>query len=425
MFSKTQNLLHIPKQLRNYATRTKIQVQKPIVEIDGDEMTRVIFDCIKKKLIFPFVEVERDYFDCSLTNRNNTENQVSKNAAAAILKHNVGIKCSTITPDREHIKEYNLTSLWPSPNGLLRNALNGTQFRESVICKNVNKYVPGWKEPIVMARHPFGDQYGGTNIFVPSGNKLSIRLESPDSEKNIDVFSFKGNGVAMMTFNTEDSIRAFATSCFRMALERKYPLYFASKNTLLKEYDKLFNDVFQDVYDKQYKKKFEEAGLSFEIRLIDDMAAQAMKSKGGFVWALKSYDGDVLSDVVGQGFGSMGLMIHSIISHDGKTVLTEPAHGTVTRHYRKYQKGKKVSTNPISSIFAWSRGLRHRALLDSHDELMNFTKSLETSTISTVEKGWYTKDLAPCIKGEDFSDSDYLSTHEFIDAVAAHLIENK
>lgn len=425
MFSKTQNLGLISQHCRNYTTRSKINVQKPIVEIDGDEMTRIIFNRIKEKLIFPFVELKRDYFDCSLTNRNNTQNQVSKDAAAAILKHNVGIKCSTITPDHEHIKEYNLTSLWPSPNGMLRNALNGTQFRESVICKNVQKYVPGWKDPIVMARHTFGDQYGGTNISVPPGNKLAINLKSGDSEKNIDVFSFKGNGVAMMTFNTEDSIRAFATSCFRMALDRKYPLFFASKNTLLKEYDKLFNDVFQDVYNKQYKTKFEEAGLSFEVRLIDDMAAQAMKSKGGFIWALKSYDGDVLSDVVGQGFGSMGLMIHSIISHDGKTVLTEPAHGTVTRHYREHQKGKQVSTNPISSIFAWTRGLRHRAQLDDHEELLNFTKSLEFSTISTVEDGWFTKDLAPCIKGEDFTDSDYLSTQAFIDAVSAHLIKNR
>ncbi|KAL3269380.1 hypothetical protein HHI36_008450 [Cryptolaemus montrouzieri] len=410
---------------RNYATNRKIIVQNPIVEIDGDEMTRLIFNTIKEKLILPFLELKRDYYDCSLINRNKTENQVSKDAAAAILKYNVGIKCSTITPGPEHIKEYNLSSLWPSPNGMLRNALNGTQFRESVICKNVKKYVPGWKKPIVMARHPFGDQYGGTNITVPRGSQLSINLKNENVEENIKVFNYKAKGVAMMTFNTEDSVRAFATSCFRMALERKYPLFFASKSTLLKEYDKLFDEVFQDIYNKHYKQQFEEAGISFEIRLIDDMAAQAIKSKGGFVWALKSYDGDVLSDVVGQGFGSMGLMIHSIISHDGKTVLTEPAHGTVTRHYRQHQEGKTTSTNPISSIFAWSRGLKHRALLDNNEELLNFTKSLESSTIKTVESGWFTKDLAACIKGEGFTDSDYLSTTGFINAVSAHLIQNK
>jgi isocitrate dehydrogenase len=410
------------KNGRRYATKSKVLVEKPIVEIDGDEMTKLIFDEIKQKLLFPFVQFQRDYYDCSLTNRNKTENQVSKDAAAAILKHNVGIKCSTITPDEDRVKEFNLTQMWPSPNGMIRNALNGTQFRESIICKNVNKYVPGWTKPIIMGRHTFGDQYGGKDLIIKKPSKIFITIKSEDGkEESIEAFTYKGQGVAMLTFNTEDSIRSFAGSCFRMALQRNYPLYFATKSTLLKQYDKLFNEVFLDVYEKEYKKKFEAANLTFELRLIDDMAAQAMKSSGGFLWALKSYDGDVLSDVVGQGFGSMGLMIHSLVSHDGRTIMTEPAHGTVTRHYREYQKGNETSTNPISSIFAWTRGLQHRAKLDNNAELGNFTKNLENATVSTVEAGLVTKDLAPCVFGKDFKESQFLSTSEFIDAVVETL----
>ncbi|RZC33592.1 Iso dh and/or Mito carr domain containing protein [Asbolus verrucosus] len=341
------------------ATKSKILVQKPIVEIDGDEMTKLIFDEIKQKLLFPFVEIQRDYYDCSLINRNKTENQVSKDAAAAILKHNVGVKCSTITPDEERVKEFNLTQMWPSPNGMIRNALNGTQFRESVICKNITKYVPGWTKPIIMGRHTFGDQYGGKDLSIKKPSKIFITVKSEDGkEESVEVFSYNGRGVAMLTFNTEDSIRAFAVSCFRLALERNYPLYFATKN------------------------------------------------------------------VVGQGFGSMGLMIHSLVSHDGKTILTEPAHGTVTRHYREYEKGMKTSTNPISSIFAWTRGLQHRAKLDSNTPLNRFTKILEKSTIDTVESGLVTKDLAPCVFGKHFKESQYLSTSEFIDEVLQRLNRN-
>lgn len=418
-----------PKHFKFSATKNakystnKIAVDKPIVEIDGDEMTKIIFDSIKQKLIFPYVDLKRKYFDCSLKNRNATQNEVSKEAAKAIVQYNVGIKCSTITPNKSHIEEYNLTSLWPSPNGMLRNALNGSQFRESVICKNIKKYIPGWERPIIMARHPFGDQYGGTNLSVTDG-KAAISIEGSE-QKKIDVFNFKGKGVVMMTFNTEESIRSFASSCFRVALERNYPLYFASKSSLLKDYDRLFDEVFMEVYKKEYEDRFKKAGLEFEIRLIDDMAAQAIKSKGGFVWALKSYDGDVLSDVVGQGFGSMGMMIHSIVSHDGKSVLTEPAHGTVTRHYREHQKGSKTSTNPVSSIFAWTRGLRHRAKLDGNNQLLNFAQHLEKSTIKTIENGLFTKDLAPCIIGDNFSDSDYLSTEDFINAVQKEFSSKK
>ncbi|XP_063921664.1 uncharacterized protein LOC135136356 [Zophobas morio] len=422
MFSKHANRINRFKcASKHYATQSKILVDKPIVEIDGDEMTKLIFDEIKAKLVFPFVEVKRDYYDCSITNRNQTQNQVSRDAAAAILKHNVGVKCSTITPDEERVKEFNLTQMWPSPNGMIRNALNGTQFRESIIFKNVNKYVPGWTKPIIMGRHTFGDQYGGKDVTIKKPSKIFITIKSDDgTEDSVEAFSYKGKGVAMLTFNTEDSIRSFAVSCFRMALERNYPLYFATKSTLLKQYDKLFNEVFLDVYEKDFKTQFEHANLTFELRLIDDMAAQAMKSSGGFLWALKSYDGDVLSDVVGQGFGSMGLMIHSLVSHDGKTVMTEPAHGTVTRHYREHQKGVTTSTNPISSIFAWSRGLQHRAKLDGNAQLENFSKALEKATVGTVEDGLVTKDLAPCVYGKEFKDK-FLSTSEFIDEVVKRL----
>ncbi|EFA10595.2 Cytosolic isocitrate dehydrogenase [NADP]-like Protein [Tribolium castaneum] len=406
---------------RKYATKTKIAVSKPIVEIDGDEMTKIIFAEIKNKLILPFVELGRDYYDCSLPNRNATKNQVSKDAAEAILRHNVGIKCSTITPDEERVKEFNLTQMWPSPNGMIRNALNGTQFRESIICRNVNKYVRGWTKPIIMGRHTFGDQYGGKDLTIEKPSKIYLTVKTGDHEEKFEIFDYKNRGVAMVTFNTEDSIRNFATSCFRMALERQFPVYFATKSTLLKQYDKLFNDVFLEVYEKNFKSKFAQANLTFELRLIDDMAAQAMKSSGGFLWALKSYDGDVLSDVVGQGFGSMGLMIHSLISHDGRTIMTEPAHGTVTRHFREYQKGVKVSTNPISSIFAWTRGLQHRAKLDNNPDLGSFAQTLEKSTISTVEEGLVTKDLAPCVFGTEFREDQYLGTSEFIDKVAQKL----
>ncbi|XP_044266409.1 isocitrate dehydrogenase [NADP] cytoplasmic-like isoform X2 [Tribolium madens] len=387
-------------------------------------MTKIIFDEIKKKLILPFVELEREYYDCGLENRNVTKNQVSKDAAVAILRHNVGIKCSTITPDEERVKEFNLTQMWPSPNGMIRNALNGTQFRESVICGNVAKYVPGWTKPIIMGRHTFGDQYGGKDLIIEKASKIFLTVKTEDQEEKIEVFDYKNRGVAMVMFNTEESIRSFATSCFRMALERQLPVYFATKSTLLKHYDKLFNEVFLDVFEKDFKSKFAHANLTFELRLIDDMAAQALKSPGGFLWALKSYDGDVLSDVVGQGFGSMGLMIHSLISHDGKTVMTEPAHGTVTRHYREYQKGGKVSTNPISSIFAWTRGLQHRAKLDQNTKLDNFAQILEKSTISTVEQGLVTRDLAPCVFGKEFKEDQCLSTFEFIDKVAQKLAKN-
>ncbi|XP_017781808.1 PREDICTED: isocitrate dehydrogenase [NADP] cytoplasmic-like [Nicrophorus vespilloides] len=408
---------------RKYTTKSKIIVQKPIVEIGGDEMSKIVFDKIKQKLIIPYVNLERDYYDCSLANRNATGNEVVAEATAAILKYNVGIKCSTITPDEEKSKEYKLKQIWPSPNTMIRNALNGTQFRESIICSNVNKFVPKWTKPIIICRHTFGDQYAGKDIVIDKPGRVSLVYTTRTGEHhNYDVKDFDGKGVAMLTYNTLDSIQSFAEACFQMALERELPLIFSSKYTHLKQYDAMFYSVFQDLYLSKYKRLMDKANLTYEHRLIDDMAACAIKSSGGFVWALKSYDGDILSDVVGQGFGSMAMMMHSLKSHDGKTILTEPAHGSVTKHYKRHLKGKQTSTNPISSIFAWSRGLHHRAKLDCNYNLLEFAELLEQCSIAVVEEGNLTRDLAYSVYGADgYKESDTITTNEFIDVIARKL----
>lgn len=407
---------------RKYTTRSKIIVQRPVVEIGGDEMSKIVFDKIKKQLIIPYVNLERDYYDCSLENRNQTGNEVVLEATDAILRHNVGIKCSTITPNEQKTKEYKLKELWTSPNAKIRNALNGTQFREPIICKNINKCVPRWTKPIVICRHTFGDQYGGRDIVLNRPGTVSLVYTTDTGETHkYDVFNCKTEGVAMLMYNSIDSIRSFGESCFNVALERKLPLFFSSKCTHLKYYDKMFHEVFEDLYESKFKKFFEKEGITYEHRLIDDMAAYAIKSSGGFIWALKSYDGDVLSDVVGQGFGSIAMMMHSLLSYDGKTILTEPAHGSITKHYKRHLKGKQTSTNPISSIFAWTRGLKHRAKLDCNYDLLEFTEILEQCSIATVEEGNLTKDLAYCVHGTNIQETDFITTNEFIDFIAKKL----
>ncbi|XP_065156107.1 uncharacterized protein [Atheta coriaria] len=426
LFSDVNLIQNHQNQHRNYTTtKTKIIVQKPIVEIGGDEMSKIIFDKIKQRLIIPYLNLERDYYDCSLINRNKTNNEVVVEATEAILKHNVGIKCSTITPNEEKSKEYNLKKMWPSPNTMIRNALNGTQFREPIICNNINKFVNKWTDPIIICRHTFGDQYAGTDINITKPGKVSIVYETTDGEEyKYEVHSFKGPGIAMLTFNHYDSIKNFAESCFHTALERKMPLFFASKYTHLKKYDTMFYDVFQHLYESKYKRLFDKVKLTYEHKLIDDMCAAAIKSRGGFVWALKSYDGDVLSDIIGQGFGSMAMMMHSLKSHDGKTILTEPAHGSITKHYKRHLKGKQTSTNPISSIFAWTRGLQHRAKLDCNYDLLEFTELLEQCSLRAIEEGNLTKDLALCVKGHNIKESDFITTNEFIDVIAAKVEMN-
>jgi len=406
---------------RTYTTKSKIIVQIPIVEIGGDEMCKIVFDKIKQKLIIPYVNLERDYYDCSLVNRFKTENEVVQEATLAVLKHNVGIKCSTISPTEEKLKEYKLKRQWPSPNTMIRNALNGTQFREPIICNNINKFVPKWSKPIIICRHTFGDQYAGKDIVINKPGKVSLVYTTDKGEYHKYDVDFRGDGVAMLTYNSLDSIRAFAEACFTTALERNFPLFFSCKNTHLKKYDQRFTETFQEIYESKYKRHFVKAGLTFEHRLIDDMAAYAIKSSGGFVWALKSYDGDILSDVVGAGFGSMAMMMHSLKSHDGKTILTEPCHGSVTKHYKRHLKGKETSTNPVSSIFAWTRGLQHRGKLDRNYDLIEFCDLLEKCSINTVEEGNLTRDLAYSVHGPDFKESDCVTTNEFIDLVAKKL----
>jgi isocitrate dehydrogenase len=386
-------------------------------------MTRIIWTFIKDKLIFPYLELDIKYFDLGMENRDATEDRVTVESAEATLKYNVAVKCATITPDEARVKEFNLKKMWKSPNGTIRNIVGGTVFREPIICKNIPRLVPGWTKPINIGRHAFGDQYRATDSVIKGKGKLTMTFtpESGGEAKTWEVYNFEGDGVALSMYNTDESIYGFARSCFNQAIIRKWNLYFSSKNTILKAYDGRFKDIFEEVYQTEFKTKFAELGISYEHRLIDDMVAYCMKSEGGFVWACKNYDGDVQSDIVAQGFGSLGLMTSALITPDGKTMEAEAAHGTVTRHYRQHQQGKKTSTNPIASIFAWTQGLAHRAKLDGNTELANFSKTLEHVCVDLVEAGKMTKDLAVCIHGDKVTDEHYLTTEDFLDAIDAEL----
>jgi len=391
----------------------KIKVKNPIVEIDGDEMTRIIWDFIKKKLIFPYLDIDIEYYDLGIKNRDKTSDQITLDCANAIKKIGVGIKCATITPDENRIKEFKLKKMWRSPNGTIRNILGGTVFREPIICKNIPKLVPSWTNPIVIGRHAFGDQYRATDFKVPGKGKLEIKWTSEDGneKKEFEVFNFSGPGVALSMYNLDQSIKDFARACMNYGLNRKWPVYLSTKNTILKNYDGRFKDLFQEVYEKEFKKKFEEKSITYEHRLIDDMVACAIKWNGNYVWACKNYDGDIQSDAIAQGFGSLGLMTSVLMTPDGKIIESEAAHGTVTRHYRLHQQGKETSTNPIASIFAWTRGLAHRGKLDGNDELIKFSSNLENVCVNTVEEGHMTKDLAVLIS----KNSKFLTTNQFLD----------
>jgi isocitrate dehydrogenase len=396
----------------------------PVVDILGDEMTRIIWDLIKEKLILPFLDIELHVYDLGMENRDLTNDQVTLDCAEAVKKYNVGIKCATITPDEKRVEEFKLKKMWKSPNGTIRNVLGGTVFREAIICKNIPRLVTGWEKPIIIGRHAHADQYKATDFIVPGAGKLTLTWTSNDGKDKIEevINDFKGAGVALGMFNTDASIIDFAHSSFKFALSRELPLYLSTKNTILKKYDGRFKDIFQEIYDSQYKPLYEAKGIWYEHRLIDDMVAYAMKSEGGFVWACKNYDGDVQSDSIAQGYGSLGLMTSVLICPDGKTVESEAAHGTVTRHYRMHQQGKETSTNPIASIFAWTRGLLHRAKLDNNQQLEDFANKLEEVCIETMEAGFMTKDLAICIKGMNgVQRSDYLNTFEFLDKLAENL----
>ena len=398
---------------------SKIVVNNPIVDLNGDEMTRIIWDFIKKKLILPYLDLKIEEFDLGIQHRNRTSDQITIDAAKAIKKFNVGIKCATITPDETRVKEFNLTKMWRSPNGTIRNILGGTVFREPIICKNIPKLVPSWVDPIIIGRHAFGDQYRATDFKIPGKGKLEIKWTSENlkEEKKYEVFNFPGPGVALSMYNLDKSIEDFARSCFNYGLIRKWPVYLSTKNTILKSYDGRFKDIFEEIYEKEFKKHFEKLSISYEHRLIDDMVACAMKWKGKYIWACKNYDGDVQSDTIAQGYGSLGMMTSVLLTPDGKTVEAEAAHGTVTRHYRMHQEGKETSTNPIASIFAWSRGLAHRGKLDSNQELINFGKTLENICIKNVESGYMTKDLAILIGPS----TKYLTTNQFLDNIDANL----
>ncbi|MDO5665470.1 MAG: NADP-dependent isocitrate dehydrogenase [Bacteroidia bacterium] len=400
---------------------SKIKVQKPVVELDGDEMTRIIWSFIKKQLILPYLDVDIKYYDLSIQNRDITNDQVTIDAAEAIKKYNVGIKCATITPDEARVEEFGLKKMWKSPNGTIRNIVGGTVFREPIICNNVPRYVQGWTEPIIIGRHAFGDQYRATDKVIKGKGTLKLTFTNEEGEEQTwEVYNFDGNGVAMAMYNTDESIYGFARSSFQMALTKKYPLYLSTKNTILKAYDGRFKDIFQEVYETEFKTLFEEAGITYEHRLIDDMVASAMKWSGGFVWACKNYDGDVQSDTVAQGFGSLGMMSSVLVTPDGRTVEAEAAHGTVTRHYRRHQQGKETSTNPIASIFAWTRGLMHRGKLDANHELIDFCEKLEQVCVETVENGEMTKDLALLVYGNDV-EGKYLNTQDFLAALKRNL----
>ncbi len=400
----------------------KIKVKNPVVELDGDEMTRIIWSFIKEQLILPYLDLDIKYYDLGIENRDVTNDEVTVDAANAIIKYNVGIKCATITPDEARVKEFGLKKMWKSPNGTLRNIIGGTVFREPIICSNVPRLVPGWTQPIVIGRHAFGDQYKATDVVIKGKGKLKMSFTNESGEtQEWEVFDFKGDGIALSMYNTDESIYGFAQSSFQVALEKKWPLYLSTKNTILKAYDGRFKDIFQEVYDKEFKTKFEEAGIVYEHRLIDDMVAACLKWNGGFVWACKNYDGDVQSDTVAQGFGSLGLMSSVLVTPDGKTVEAEAAHGTVTRHYRQHQQGKETSTNPIASIFAWTRGLAHRGKLDENEALISFCHKLEAVCIETVEAGEMTKDLAMLVHGDNINRKDYLTTQDFLAAIKRNL----
>jgi isocitrate dehydrogenase len=396
----------------------KIKVANPVVELDGDEMTRIIWDLIKKKLILPYLDVDLHYYDLSIEHRDATNDQVTIDSAEAIKKYGVGVKCATITPDEARVEEFKLKKMWKSPNGTIRNILGGVIFREPIICKNVPRLVPGWTQPIVIGRHAFGDQYRATDFRFPGKGVLTIKFVGEDGKViEHEVFQSPGSGVAMAMYNLDDSIRDFARASMNYGLNRKYPVYLSTKNTILKAYDGRFKDLFQEVYDKEFAARFEDAGITYEHRLIDDMVASALKWSGGYVWACKNYDGDVQSDTVAQGFGSLGLMTSVLMTPDGKTVEAEAAHGTVTRHYREHQKGKATSTNSIASIFAWTRGLAHRAKLDNNAALAKFATTLETVCVATVESGYMTKDLALLVG----PDQKWLTTEGFLDKVDENL----
>lgn len=398
---------------------SKIKVDNPVVEIDGDEMTRVIWDVIKNRLILPYLDIDLKYFDLSIQNRDATDDQVTIDAANAIKEHGVGVKCATITPDEARVEEFGLKKMWKSPNGTIRNILNGTVFRAPIITKNVPKYVQGWKEPIVIGRHAFGDQYKATDMKIPGPGKLTMVYTPADGGEvqEYEVHDFPSSGVAMGMYNHDESIEGFARSCFNYALNLKYPMYMSTKNTILKQYDGRFIEIFQKIYEDEFKADFEKNDLWYEHRLIDDMVAQAIKSKGGFVWACKNYDGDVQSDIVAQGFGSLGLMTSVLLTPDGKCVEAEAAHGTVTRHYRQHQQGKPTSTNPIASIFAWTQGLKYRGQFDGNDALIGFAENLERVCVETVEAGFMTKDLALLVG----KDQKFLTTEEFMDKIIENL----
>ena len=402
----------------------KIKVDNPVVEIDGDEMTRIIWQFIKDKLILPYLDIELLYYDLGVEKRDETEDQITIDAANAIKEHNVGIKCATITPDEARVEEFDLKKMWRSPNGTLRNIIGGTVFREPIIMKNVPRLVPGWTQPICIGRHAFGDQYKATDTVIKGKGKLTMSFIPEDGSEATEweVFNFEGaGGVAMSMYNTDESIYGFARSCMNQALTKGWPLYLSTKNTILKAYDGRFKDIFQEVFDAEFAEKFAVAGITYEHRLIDDMVAAALKWNGGFVWACKNYDGDVQSDTVAQGFGSLGLMTSTLVTPDGKTMEAEAAHGTVTRHYREHQKGNKTSTNPIASIFAWTRGLNFRGKLDGNEALRNFADTLEQVCIDVVEGGRMTKDLALLIHGKEMTSEHWLTTEEFLEAIDSEL----
>ena len=398
---------------------SKIKVKNPIVELDGDEMTRVIWEFIKNKLILPYLDLSIEYFDLGMKSRDNTEDRITIDCANAIKKNGVGIKCATITPDEARVDEFKLKKMWRSPNGTIRNIIGGTVFREPIICKNIPKLVPSWTDPLIIGRHAFGDQYRATDFLVPGKGKLEVKWTSDDGsdEKKYEVFNFPGPGIALSMYNLDKSIEDFARSCFNYGLIKKWPVYLSTKNTILKKYDGRFKDIFQSVFEKDFKSEFERYKITYEHRLIDDMVACAMKWHGKYIWACKNYDGDVQSDTVAQGYGSLGLMTSVLLAPDGRTMEAEAAHGTVTRHFRMHQQGKETSTNPIASIFAWTRGLAHRGKLDSNDELIKFSKTLEEVCVESVESGSMTKDLAILIGPS----TKYLTTNQFLDVIDGSL----
>ena len=398
---------------------SKIKVKNPVVELDGDEMTRVIWEFIKNKLILPYLDLGIEYYDLGMKSRDDTDDQITIDCANAIKKNGVGIKCATITPDEARVKEFSLKKMWRSPNGTIRNIIGGTVFREPIICKNIPKLVPSWTDPLIIGRHAFGDQYRATDFVVPGKGKLEVKWTAEDGsdEKKYEVFNFPGPGIALSMYNLDKSIEDFARSCFNYGLIKKWPVYLSTKNTILKKYDGRFKDIFQKVYEHEFKSEFEKNHFIYEHRLIDDMVACAMKWSGKYIWACKNYDGDVQSDTVAQGYGSLGLMTSVLLAPDGKTMEAEAAHGTVTRHFRMHQQGKETSTNPIASIFAWTRGLAHRGKLDNNEELIKFAQSLETVCIDAVEQGHMTKDLAILIGPSN----KYLTTNQFLEVIKSNL----